>query len=66
MQISNWPGGIDRSHSNWTGRTPRTHDWGGAWQPDSNRIPVMGWIGAAAFLGVCYFLFVIVGHIVGF
>lgn len=37
---TNWPGGVDRSSPNWSGRTPRTNEWGGAWAPDSHRI---GW-----------------------
>jgi len=66
MNVQNWPGGIDRSSANWTGRTPRTHDWGGAWQPNSNKIPAMGWVGALAVLAVCYCVFMVVGKVVGF
>jgi len=42
MNTHNWPGGIDRSSSNWTGRAQRTSDWGGNWAPNSHA-PSCGW-----------------------
>jgi hypothetical protein len=42
MSTTNWPGGIDRSSENWTGRTKRISDWGGNWAPDSDT-PSCGW-----------------------
>ncbi len=42
MKTTNWPGGVNRAHSNWTGRTQRTTDWGGNWQKDSGT-PPWGW-----------------------
>ena len=50
---SNWPDGIDRGHSNFTLRFPRSsrYDGVGAWAPDSSKIPVLpavGFIGAGA------------------
>ncbi|TEA79806.1 hypothetical protein [Allopusillimonas ginsengisoli] len=43
MQSSNWPGGIDRSHSNYTLKFPRTsrYDGQGGWAKDSAKIPLV-------------------------
>jgi hypothetical protein len=58
MNTSNWPQGTDYSSTNWTGRVPRTAEWGGNWAPNSHRIPPVAWIGAAivvaAWIGVLW------------
>jgi len=43
MQTSNWPGGVDLSHSNFTLKFPRAsrYDGQGAWAPDSSKIPLV-------------------------
>ncbi|WP_026641147.1 hypothetical protein [Bordetella petrii] len=66
MSTTNWPGDIDRSHSNWTGRAQRTSDWGGNWAADSHRIPRLAWIGAAAVAALLFFIVPFVGHAAGF
>jgi len=66
MSTTNWPGGIDRSHSNWTGRAQRTSDWGGNWAPDSHRIPRRAWIGAALVTALLFIIVPLVGHAAGF
>jgi len=40
---SNWPGGVDYGHSNFTGRVPRAsrYDGVGGWAKDSYKIPVV-------------------------
>lgn len=50
MQSSNWPGGIDRSHSNYTLRFPRAsrYDGVGGWAKDSTKIPL---VDAALYVG---------------
>lgn len=52
MKASNWPGGVDYGHSNWTLKHKRTDDWGGAWEPGTHRIPVSGYIGGAAVVAL--------------
>jgi len=66
MNTANWPGGIDRSHSNWTGRAQRTSDWGGNWAPDSHRIPPIAWAGAAAVVALLFFVLPHIGAAAGF
>lgn len=50
MNISNWPGGIDRGHPNFTGRTPRVsrYDGQGGFAPNSGKIPPLD---AALYVG---------------
>lgn len=55
MKVSNWPGGVDYGHQNFTGKTPRTskYDGIGGWAKDSSN-PPWGWpiaiaLGLAAF-----------------
>lgn len=55
MRTSNWPGGVDYGHSNFTGRIPRKskYDGVGGWAKDSST-PPWGWaisivIGLALF-----------------
>ncbi len=67
MKSSNWPGGIDYSHSNFTRKFPRVsrYDGMGAWAKDSTKIPfaaVIGAIATVAVAGVVLF----VGAAVGF
>ena len=43
---SNWPGGFDLSHPNWTAKTPSRSTWKesegvGGWAKDSHDIPVV-------------------------
>ena len=40
---SNWPGGVDYGHSNFTGRTARAarYDGVGGWAKDSYKIPLI-------------------------
>jgi hypothetical protein len=48
----------DQSKSNWTLRTQRVGSWNvacGSYEPDSEKIPVSAWFGAALVLG-CIFL----------
>ncbi|WP_454691171.1 hypothetical protein [Achromobacter aloeverae] len=45
-------------------RAKRT-DWGGAWKPDSHRIPRVAWVGAAAFVLVLFVILPQVGHMAG-
>jgi len=53
--------------ANWTGRTQRESKWsGGNWAPNSHRIPVVGWIGAAIFVAVLFVAIPVIGHITGF
>jgi len=66
MNTANWPGGIDRSAPNWTGRTPRTSYSGGNWAPDSHRIPRRAWIGAALVTALLFIIVPVVGAIAGF
>lgn len=66
MNASNWPGGVDRSSSNWSGRVPRTNDWGGAWAPDSHRIPKLAWLGAAVVAGLLFVAVPLIGYAAGF
>ncbi len=44
MKTSNWPGGVDYGHSNFTGRIPRKskYDGVGGWAKDSSN-PPWGW-----------------------
>lgn len=63
---SNWPGGVDLSASNWTGRTQRNCDWGGNWAPDSHRIPGLAWAGAAAVVALLFFVLPTIGRIAGY
>jgi hypothetical protein len=44
----------NQSHSNWTLRTPRVREHG-AYEPNSDKIPVSAWFGSALFVG-CIFL----------
>lgn len=66
MNSTNWPGGVDRSHSNWTGRTQRSTEWGGNWQPGSYRIPPNVWIRVAAVLGLLLIVLPAIGAATGF
>lgn len=66
MNTTNWPGGIDRSSSNWTGRAQRTSDWGGNWASDSHRIPSRAWLGAIAVLTLIFVLVPWLGYGAGF
>lgn len=54
-QSRNWPGGVDRSHSNFTGKFPRVsrYDGVGGWAKDSSA-PPWGWALSIA-LGVAVF-----------
>ena len=49
---SNWPDGIDRSHPNFTLRTPgrSKYDGMGAYAPNSSKIPLLPALG---FTAVC-------------
>lgn len=49
MNNQNWPQGVNRGHSNWTGRTARRYEGKGAWANDSHDMPVGGWIGGVIF-----------------
>lgn len=51
---SNWPGGIDRSHSNFTQRFSRVsrYDGQGGWQKNSKDIPFGPAIGYTILLAV--------------
>ncbi|MBC7201904.1 MAG: hypothetical protein H5U29_00070 [Pusillimonas sp.] len=64
MHNSNWPGGIDRSHSNFTMRTPRVskYDGKGAWAKNSST-PPWGWPIAIA-LGIALFALLLFGSTV--
>jgi len=66
MNTTNWPGGIDRSHSNWTGRAQRTSDWGGNWAPKSHCTPRRAWLSAAAVLALLFVLLPWLGAGAGF
>jgi hypothetical protein len=64
MNISNWPGGVNRTSSNWTGRTPRVSEWGGNWAPNSYAIP---WGRAAMYVigtGAAFLVFTLIGALV--
>lgn len=56
--ISNWPNGVDYSHSNFTGKTPRVsrYDGVGGFAKDSSA-PPCGWplaiLGTVAVIAVC-------------
>ena len=52
MNTSNWPGGQNLGHSNFTSRFPRTsrYDGQGAWAKDSSRIPLSAIVWAAVFV----------------
>lgn len=68
MHTHNWPGGIDRSGSNWTGRAQRTSDWGGNWA-DNSHTPPWGWIptiGMALAVVLLLIAMLHVGAAVGF
>jgi len=59
MNTSNWPSGVDLSHSNHTLRFPRTsrYDGVGGWAKDSSR-PPFGWplsIGLALLVLALFF-----------
>lgn len=59
MSTSNWPGGVDYGHSNFTGRIPRKskYDGVGGWAKDSSN-PPWGWppaIGIALVVAVLFF-----------
>jgi len=60
MRTSNWPGGVDYGHSNFTGRIPRKskYDGVGGWAKDSSKIPARAWgwtvVFVAGFVGVLY------------
>lgn len=58
MNNQNWPQGVNRASSNWTGRTPRNMT-GGAWKPDSDKIPLSGWIGGIATALLLVGLFIV-------
>jgi len=67
MNTANWPGGIDRSHPNWTGRTQRhSQDWGGCYAPNSHRIPPLALAGAAAVVALLFFVLPHIGAAAGF
>jgi hypothetical protein len=67
MSISNWPQGFDLSHSNWTARPQHESKWsGGNYAPNSHRIPVSAWIGAAVVVAVVFIIVPVVGAIAGF
>lgn len=70
MKTSNWPGGIDRGHSNFTGRIPRVskYDGQGHWAPNSST-PPGGWLRAGvktAFVVAGAIALFYVGAAVGF
>jgi hypothetical protein len=44
----------NQSHTNWTLRTPRVSEHG-AYEPNSEKIPVSAWFGSALVVG-CIFL----------
>lgn len=59
MKVSNWPGGVDYGHQNFTGRTPRVSKYEGigGWAKDSSN-PPWGWpvaIGIALVVAVLFF-----------
>lgn len=54
---TNWPYGTNYGHQNWNGRYGSRMsgtDSYGAYQPGSERIPLSGYIGAAAVLGLVF------------
>lgn len=62
---TNWPMGVDYSHPNHTLKTPRTSRCTGGYAPDSQKIPFVAWIGAAAVVAV-FFGLAYVGFGAGF
>lgn len=62
MKTSNWPGGIDYGHSNYTLRFPRQAR--GGYAPGSEKIPASAWIGVAAVIAIFIGLFGFVGSAV--
>lgn len=58
MKKTNWGYLPDYSNQNWTLRTPRVGSWNlacGAYEKDSEKIPLSAWFGAALVVG-CIFL----------
>ena len=58
MKRTNYGYFADVSHPNWTLRTPRQGSWHiakGAYEPNSDKIPVSAWFGCALVVG-CIFL----------
>ncbi|MGB6105676.1 MAG: hypothetical protein WBF88_17675 [Pusillimonas sp.] len=55
---SNWPGDIDLSHTNFTGRVPRVSRYAGmgGWKEDSARIPKKAWAGGALVVALVFAL----------
>ncbi|MBV6304900.1 hypothetical protein KVP10_08370 [Candidimonas humi] len=62
----NWPGGVNRADSNWTGRAPRVSNLGGGFAPDSHRIPKKAWIGGIVFMLIFFGLMPFLGFAAGF
>jgi len=55
MRNSNWPGGVDYSHSNFTLRFPRRYEGRGGWAPNSHKIPPLE--AAMYILGTTFAIF---------